>query len=123
MIAAIGRRTKVVLRVSGVNVEAQGLVTVAEAAQRLERSTEQVRRYLREGRLSGRRIGGQWFIELPALEGFHEGQRAATGFLEKIRPADKVDPFARVIGIGHGGGSNIAEGKVAYRGAFRWRRS
>jgi hypothetical protein len=27
-----------------------------------------------------------------------------------------------VIGIGHGGGSNIAQGKDAYRRSFWWRR-
>ena len=47
----------------------EGYVTVAEAARRLDRSIEQVRRYLREGRLPGRRIGLQWFIEEGALEG------------------------------------------------------
>lgn len=31
------------------------------------RSTEQVRRYLREGKLEGQRIGGQWFIREPAV--------------------------------------------------------
>ena len=42
-------------------------LTVNEAARRLGRSIEQVRRYLREGRLPGQRIGGQWFIEEAAL--------------------------------------------------------
>ncbi len=44
-----------------------GLITVSEAARRLGRSIEQVRRYLREGKLPGRRIGQQWFIEEAAL--------------------------------------------------------
>ncbi len=100
----------------------QGLVTVADAAGRLERSTEQVRRYLREGRLKGKRIGGQWFIDQSALDSFHEGLREQSGFLLKIRPANLADPFANVIGIGNGGDSNIAEGKEAYRRAYRWRR-
>jgi len=47
-----------------------GYVTVDEAARRLGRSIEQVRRYLREGRLPGRRIGLQWFIEADALPGW-----------------------------------------------------
>ena len=38
-----------------------------EAARQLGRSIEQVRRYLREGKLPGRRIGQQWFIEEDAL--------------------------------------------------------
>ncbi len=53
----------------------EGYITVPEAAQRLSRSTEQVRRYLREGKLPGRRIGNQWFIREPAV-------------LYQTRPAD-----------------------------------
>ena len=54
------------------SVSIPGLLTVADAAQQLDRSTEQVRRYLREGRLRGRRLGGQWFIEESALTSFLE---------------------------------------------------
>lgn len=103
-------------------MDGQGLVTVAEAAKQLGRSTEQVRRYLREGRLTGRRFGGQWFIEQRALDTFSDRQRERTGFLDKVRPTSELDPFAGVIGIGRGGGGSIAEGKEAYRRAFRWRR-
>jgi excisionase family DNA binding protein len=108
--------------VEGGEVDGQPVITVAEAAQRLERSTEQVRRYLREGRLTGRRIGGQWFIEEAALEAFLQALREERGFLEKVKPGTEFDPLEAVIGIGHGGGSNIAEGKDAYRRAFWWRR-
>ena len=45
----------------------EGYVTVQQAAQSMGRSTEQVRRYLREGNLPGRHIGGQWFIREPAV--------------------------------------------------------
>lgn len=45
----------------------EGYISVAEAAHRLDRSIEQVRRYLREGKLAGRRIGQQWFIEEAGL--------------------------------------------------------
>jgi excisionase family DNA binding protein len=95
------------------------VISVAEAARRLDRSTEQVRRYLREGRLSGRRIGGQWFIEAGALRTFFASLREQQGFLDRVRPGD---PLAAVIGIGGGGGSNVADGKDAYRRAFWWRR-
>ena len=98
------------------------LVSVADAARQLARSTEQVRRYLREGRLSGRRIGGQWFIDGAALHAFLGGLREQQGFLERVRPGNERDPLAAVIGIGRGGGSNIAEGKDAYRRTFWWRR-
>jgi excisionase family DNA binding protein len=106
-----------------VPVDAQRLVTVADAARRLKRSTEQVRRYLREGRLTGQRFGGQWFIDRTELDAFQEHLEATTGFLESIPPASKLDPLASVIGIGQGGGANIAQGKNAYRRAFWWRRS
>ncbi len=54
-----------------------GYVTVEQAARRLDRSIEQVRRYLREGRLPGRRIGQQWFIEEAALGAWRPGRRSA----------------------------------------------
>jgi len=48
-------------------VSLDDMITVAEAARRLGRSLEQVRRYLREGKLKGQRIGGQWFVEEASL--------------------------------------------------------
>ena len=48
-------------------VSLDGMITVAEAARRLGRSLEQDRRYLREGKLKGPRIGGQWFVEEASL--------------------------------------------------------
>ena len=62
-------------------------MTVAEAARRLNRSIEQVRRYLREGRLAGRRIGQQWFIEEAALAAWHP---ARGGDLGRIGEATAV---------------------------------
>lgn len=50
-------------------------VTVPEAATYLGRSTEQVRRYLREEALVGYRVGNQWFMDRSALERF----KAARG--------------------------------------------
>jgi len=54
-----------------------GYISVNEAARRLGRSLEQVRRYLREGKLPGRRIGGQWFIEEEALAVWRPSRRKA----------------------------------------------
>jgi len=98
-------------------------VSVHEAARLLDRSTEQVRRYLREGRLSGRRIGGQWFIDRSELDTFQRDLGAPRSFLQQVAPAGASDPLGDVIGIGSGGKSNIALGKTAYRERFRWRRS
>jgi hypothetical protein len=103
-------------------MDGQDELGVAEAAQFLDRSTEQVRRYLREQKLKGRRIGGQWFIKVSDLERFRNALREQHSFLEKIRPAAELSPLESVIGIGAGGGSNIADGKDAYRRAFWWRR-
>jgi excisionase family DNA binding protein len=50
-------------------IETEGMITVAEAAKRLNRSIEQVRRYLREGKLKGQRIGNQWFVDEASLTG------------------------------------------------------
>jgi len=49
------------------NTTSERVITVAEAARRLGRSIEQVRRYLREGKLPGKRIGQQWFIDEDAV--------------------------------------------------------
>ncbi len=57
----------------------KGYVNVNEAARRLDRSTEQVRRYLREGKLAGRRIGGQWFINESAVLYLVRGEKADSG--------------------------------------------
>jgi excisionase family DNA binding protein len=91
------------------------LISVAEAARTLSRSTEQVRRYLREGRLPGRRMGGQWFIERAAVESFGTTNTAEDRFIKKLRPASRVRPLDDVIGIGEGPGSDISTGKHNYR--------
>jgi hypothetical protein len=103
-------------------VDEHDQLSVADAARALDRSTEQVRRYLREGRLHGRRIGGQWFIAAADLTAFQASLLEQTGFLQKLEPAAAIDPLGAVIGIGSGGGSNLAEGTDAYRRTFWWRR-
>lgn len=92
----------------------QPLLSVADAARRLQRSTEQVRRYLREGRLAGRRFGGQWFIERSVLDAFMEQTRRPQSFVHRLPPASQTSPLGDVIGIGEGPGTNIGEGKRAY---------
>ena len=44
-------------------IDTSGMITVAEAAKRLNLSQEQVRRNLRDGKLRGQRIGNQWFVD------------------------------------------------------------
>jgi len=100
----------------------QNLYSVADAARLLERSTEQVRRYLREGRLDGRRIGGQWFIDGTALEAFQQAAHARNDFISRLKPARDLRALDNVIGIGEGPGTNISNGKAQYRAAAFRRR-
>ena len=92
----------------------RNLVTVAQAARILERSTEQVRRYLREERLPGQRIGGQWFIERSALRAFADSARTRQTFLNRVGPAHTLRPLDSVIGIAEGSGTDISRGKRAF---------
>lgn len=93
----------------------RNLMTVAETARHLKRSTEQVRRYLREGRLPGRRMGGQWFVDRAAVEAFGQAGSRENRFTKRLRPASSVHPLDAVIGIGEGPGSDISNGKQNYR--------
>ena len=61
-----------------------GLITVADTAKLLGRSTEQVRRYLREGELPGRRLGGQWFIDRADAETFLLRRRDGSDFERRL---------------------------------------
>lgn len=95
---------------------------MAEVARILDRSTEQVRRYLREGQLIGQRLGGQWFISAAAVDEFSASQNKEDRFLRDLRPASRVKPLDAVIGIGEGPGSDIVNGLSSYRAASLRRR-
>lgn len=58
--------------------ELEGYITVPQAALKIQRSTEQVRRYLREGKLEGRRLGGQWYIKESAVAYLVRGHQGTT---------------------------------------------
>lgn len=88
-------------------------LTVADAARILDRSTEQVRRYLREGVLPGERIGNQWFIDEHDLQQMLEARQRGDSLAENIAAGD-LDPLGAVIGIGGSGGGEIALGATAY---------
>lgn len=83
------------------------LITVAQTAKLLRRSTEQVRRYLREGVLAGRRIGGQWFIARPDVDALRQRQQPVSDLLRRIAGSDP-DPLAGAIAIGGSGGGDVA---------------
>jgi excisionase family DNA binding protein len=82
-----------------------GMITVAEAARRLGRSLEQVRRYLREGKLKGQRIGGQWFVEEASLgiryqpshrTNVHIGEQGVAMEAPKLTK-EEIDALIRLI--------------------------
>jgi excisionase family DNA binding protein len=85
-------------------------LTVAETAAYLQRSTEQVRRYLREGDLRGNRLGGQWFVAYEDVERFRQQreERLAMALLST------TDPLGDVIAVGGSGDGNIALGRMRY---------
>ena len=68
----------------------EGMITVQETAQRLGRSIEQVRRYLREGKLKGERIGQQWFIEEASLTAVPLRYRPGQSHTMQLREAPAV---------------------------------
>lgn len=68
----------------------EGMVTVAEAAKILNRSIEQVRRYLREGKLPGQRIGQQWFIPREALRAWEDGASLYQRRMELLRQVQEL---------------------------------
>ena len=94
------------------------LMTVTETAKLLGRSTEQVRRYLREGDLPGRRLGGQWFVDRGDAEAFARQRRDGTDFLRRLASSDP-DPLRDAIAIGGSGGADIAEGRSEYLRSLR----
>jgi excisionase family DNA binding protein len=50
--------------------DAEDKLPLKEVARQLGRSLEQVRRYVREGKLPAQKLGMQWFVERGALEAF-----------------------------------------------------
>jgi excisionase family DNA binding protein len=93
--------------------QVDGLITVGDTAKLLGRSTEQVRRYLREGELPGRRLGGQWFIDRTEAEAFLQRRRDGSDFERRLMYSDP-DPLRDVIAIGGSGGGDIAAGRIFY---------
>jgi excisionase family DNA binding protein len=94
------------------------LLTVAEVAERLGRSIEQVRRYLREGKLAGRRIGQQWFVEESALAGGGEkehriGEAAAAYVARPFGAGAKAAPEEGHRGVSsREGGRSMEKGRM-----------
>lgn len=93
--------------------DTRDVLTVAETARFLQRSTEQVRRYLREGSLRGQRLGRQWFVQRADAEALLKQRVDVTGFSDAMN-VDDPDPLAGSIAVGGSGGRDIAIGRIAY---------
>jgi hypothetical protein len=65
-------------------IDLKGTISVAEAAKRLDKSIEQVRRDLRSGKLKGQRVGNQWFVEEAALVPIHQDRLIPSELLSRI---------------------------------------
>ena len=68
-------------------VEPGETLTLKEVARELCRSLEQVRRYVREGKLPAQKLGMQWFISRRALEAFqgNGGRVTQADILTRIK--------------------------------------
>lgn len=88
-------------------------LTVAAAARLLGRSTEQVRRYLREGTLPGHRLGGQWFIQPADAEALLHRRAASPDLWQRVAMSAS-DPLSEAIAVGGSGGAAIANGRISY---------
>ena len=62
-------------------------LTLLQVARELNRSLEQVRRYVREGKLRSHKLGMQWFVNRQDLKSFKHGasQSGQDDVLERIR--------------------------------------
>lgn len=88
----------------------QGMITVAEAARRLNRSIEQVRRYLREGKLRGERIGGQWFMKETAISAMADPTARYHQQMELLRRIrENREAISRESGRLFGGAEAVAQ--------------
>jgi excisionase family DNA binding protein len=65
-------------------IEVKDMISVAEAAKRLRRSTEQVRRNLRDGKLKGQRVGNQWFVDETCLNAEMKGPLITRDLADRI---------------------------------------
>jgi excisionase family DNA binding protein len=88
-------------------------LTVAETAKLMGRSTEQIRRYLREGVLPGRRLGGQWFVDRTDVDALIHQRRTENDQWHWLTSGDR-DPLRGVIALGGSGGADIAAGMTYY---------
>jgi excisionase family DNA binding protein len=83
------------------------LIDVQEAARRLNRSPEQVRRYLREGRLKGHRVNNRWYVDATDVADEHD---VLTGDISD-ELGDKLDRLLADLGLLEPPSSNVIQFK------------
>jgi excisionase family DNA binding protein len=68
-------------------VEVVDKLTLKDVAKELNRSLEQVRRYVREGKLPAQKLGMQWFVERKDLDAFKgvTGKASGDDLLAELR--------------------------------------
>jgi excisionase family DNA binding protein len=59
-------------------IEPVDTLTLLDVARELGRSLEQVRRYVREGKLPAQKLGMQWFVSRQDLKTFEAGGKRAA---------------------------------------------
>jgi excisionase family DNA binding protein len=74
-------------------IDTSGMITVAQAAERLKLSQEQVRRNLRDGKLRGQRVGNQWFVD--ERDTLSDEEKTKRPWKPLIDPALLEEIFAR----------------------------
>jgi uncharacterized protein len=74
------------------------LITVPEAARRIQRNPETIRRWIREGKLEAKRVGTQYLVDEADLPDAHAPRvREATAPYQVSRPNLAVDPYLTTI--------------------------
>jgi excisionase family DNA binding protein len=74
------------------------MLTVPEAARRIQRNPETIRRWIREGKLEAQRVGTQYLIDEADLPASHALKtREAPAAYVVGRPAQAVDPWLTTI--------------------------
>jgi excisionase family DNA binding protein len=87
----IGTKTKIR------HVVVYNMISVPEAAHRVGRNPETVRRWIREGKLPARKIGTQFFIEEEELEGL--GRSEYMPLPPELRVTMSGKPMPDVLAI------------------------
>jgi excisionase family DNA binding protein len=82
------------------------MLTVPEAARRIGRDPETVRRWLRSGRLPSKKVGTQYLIDeadLDAIEGDNHEEEAVPSYLRTTPDGDLIPNVVRWVHLSRQG--------------------